>query len=94
MLRSVTFAADGSVVITQQDGSCECTKQAAEAEQHIEKVTRKLQYLCCDTCSEFPLPISNLKTRRSPESQNLAHLKSHALKKKYRKVGYTGHIRC
>jgi hypothetical protein len=50
MLQSVTFACDGCVAITQKDGSCESEQQAACAQRHIEKVTRKLQYLRCDTC--------------------------------------------
>lgn len=33
--------------------SQECAEQAAAAKRHIEKVTAKLQYLCCDTCGNM-----------------------------------------
>ena len=50
MLVSVCFGHDGRVTITQRDDSAEAVMQAAGAKKHIEKVTRKLQYLRCDAC--------------------------------------------
>jgi hypothetical protein len=49
-LDNIEFGSDGVVTIFQKDFSPESAEQAARAKKHIEKVTRKLQTLRCDSC--------------------------------------------